>query len=123
MSGGCMKTRIKKYLEILKIELEDMIMDLELSEEVLAKRLKEHEITEYVFLENISLLKKEILGIERIKIMLKEAESSIQSIGDLHEKIETYMLGEIKSAGLPEVVSLLLSRKLEKIGRYMALDE
>ena len=57
-----MNAKVRKYLDILKIELEDLIVDLEFSEAILSKRLKEHEITEYVFLENISLLKKEILG-------------------------------------------------------------
>ena len=118
-----MKTRIQKYLNILKIELEDLIMDLELSKEVLTRRLREHEITEYVFLENLGLLKKEILGIERIKMMLNDSEKNIQSIEDLHELVESYLLEEVKSAGLPEVVSMLISRKLEKVGRYMAIND
>ncbi|HAK46671.1 MAG TPA: hypothetical protein DCO79_12240 [Spirochaeta sp.] len=118
-----METKTRKYLEILKIELEDLIYDLEFSENVLAKRLQEHEITEYVFLENIGLLKKEILGIERIKLMLKESDKQIGSINELRDRIESYFQDEIKSAGLPDVVFLLISRKLEKVCRYMALDE
>lgn len=116
-----MESKTKKYLDILKIELEDLIVDLEFSEEVLSKRLKEHEITEYVFLENIGLLKKEILGIERIKRMLNESGMQIHSVSELRERVEGYFQDQINSADLPEVVFLLVSRKLDKIGRYMAL--
>lgn len=117
-----MESKIKKFLEILRIELEDLIIDLELNETILAKRLKEHEITEYVFLENISLLKKEILGIEKIKLMLKETDGQYTSIEDLREKIENYFHDEIKSAGLPNVVFLLVNRKLDKVVKYMSID-
>lgn len=118
-----MESKTKKYFDILKIELEDLIEDLEFSEEVLMKRLKEHEITDYVFMENVGLLKKEILGIEKVKKMLGESDSEILSITDLKNWVENYFKKEIKSAGLPEVVFLLVSRKLEKISRYMTIDD
>ena len=118
-----MENKTRKYFDILKIELEDLIDDLEFSEEVLSKRFKEHEITEYVFFENVGLLKKEILGIEKVKKMLSESDTEILSISDLKDRVENYFKKEIKSAGLPEVVFLLVNRKLDKISRYMALDE
>ncbi|MDC7225748.1 MAG: hypothetical protein PQJ61_03165 [Spirochaetales bacterium] len=118
-----METKTKKYLSILKIELEDLIEDLEFGEAALARRLKEHEITEYVFLENVGLLKKEILGIERVKIMLNESDKNIQSIEELRNHVEAYFKDEIRSAGLPHVVFNLISRKLDKVSRYMSLEE
>lgn len=117
-----MESRTRKFLEILRIELQDLIYDLELSEDILEKRLNEHQITEYVYMENLSLLKKEILGIERIKRMLSESDVQINSIEELREKLESYFHDEIKSAGLPNVVFLLVNRKLEKIVKYMYLD-
>ncbi len=118
-----MESKTRKFLEILKIELEDLIFDLEFSEKVLTKRLQDHEITEYVFLENASLLKREILGIEEIKKMLYKSNKTVTSVADLRETIENYFKDKIKSAGLPDVVFLLVSRKLEKVSRYMAIDD
>ena len=118
-----METKIRKYLEILKIELEDLIVDLEFSETVLSKRLEEHEITEYVFLENIGLLKKEILGIEKVKKIILGSGATYNSLEELRETVENYFHDEIKSAGLPNVVFLLVNRKLDKVSRYMVLDD
>ncbi len=118
-----MENKIRKYLKILKIELEDLIDDLEFSENVMAKRFKEHEITEYVFLENIGLLKKEILGIEKIQRMINDSKENIHSIEELKTVVENYLHNEIKSAGLPNVVFLLVNRKLDKVSKYMALNE
>ncbi len=118
-----MDNRAQKYLEILKIELEDLIRDREFGEEVLVQRLKEHEITEYVFLENIGLLKKEVLGIEKLKKVVAEAGSEHKTIGELKIILEEYFAREVKAAGLPNVVSLLVNRKLDKITRYMSIDE
>lgn len=113
----------KKYLELLKLELEDLILDLEFGEEALAKRLEEHEITEYVFLENLGLLKKEVLGIEKLKKVVTDAGSEHKSIEELKVILESYFAKEVKAAGLPNVVLLLVNRKLEKITRYMSIDE
>ena len=118
-----MESKIRKFLEILKIEFEDLISDLEFSETVLAKRLAEHEITEYVFLENIGLLKREMLGIGGVKRLLNDSAADLHSVEDIREVVENYFHDEIKAAGLPNVVFLLVNRKLDKVARYMSLDE
>jgi len=118
-----MDNKTRKYLKLLKIELEDLIIDLEFGEEVMAKRLEDHEITEYVFMENIGLLKKEVLGIEKLKKVVEAEGSDDKSIDDLKALLEVYFTREIKAAGLPNVVSLLVKRKLEKISLYMSIDE
>ena len=118
-----MNNKTRKYLEILKIELEDLIEDLEFSEKVTAKRHEDHEITEYVFLENLSLLKKEVLGVEKLKKMVEGLEGRYTATAELREEIENYFIREIKSTGLPEVVFLLVSRKLDKIDKYIDLQD
>ena len=118
-----MTNKTRKYLEILRIELEDLIEDLEFSEEVLTKRFKDHEITEYVFLENIGLLKKEVLGVAKVKRMIEEMAGNFSDTDVLRSKIEIYFDKEIKSAGLPGVVLLLVNRKLDKIDKYISLQE
>lgn len=118
-----MEGKIRKYLEILKIELEDLVEDIEFNKDILTKRHEGREITEYVFMENIGLLKKEILGIEKVQKMLVESSKEINCVEDIRNNVENYFKDRIRSAGLPEVVFLLVNRKLEKVGRYMAIDD
>ncbi|MBI9106313.1 MAG: hypothetical protein JEZ04_06160 [Spirochaetales bacterium] len=118
-----MDNKARKYLEILMIELEDLIIDLEFGEEVLLKRLEKQEITEYVFKENIGLLKKEVLGIEKLRKVVAAAGTEKRTIEELKTLLAVYFAKEIKAAGLPNIVFLLVNRKLEKITRYMSLDD
>ncbi len=123
MGSGFMKRKIKKYVEILQIELDDLVVDLEFSKSVLEQRLEKHEITEYVFLENLSLLKKEILGVEEVQEILDASAEKLHSIEDIRAIVEDYFQKSIKSAGLPNVVLELVNNKLEKVSKYMAIGE
>lgn len=118
-----MKAKMNKYLKILFIELEDIVIDLEFSEKIFEKRFKEHEITEYVFLENNSLLKREILGVEKLKKYLKKVDKEIVTVSELRVTVDEYFKDEVKNAGLPNVVYLLVSRKLDKIDKYINLKD
>ncbi len=123
MGSEFMKRKIKKYFEILQIELDDLIVDLEFSKSVLEQRLEKHEITEYVFLENLSLLKKEILGVEELQEILDSSVEELRSIEDIKAVVEDYFQKSIKAAGLPNVVLELVNNKLEKVSKYMAIGE
>ena len=45
------------------------------------------------------------------------------SLEELREAVENYFHDELRSAGLPNVVFLLVNRKLEKVSKYMTIDE
>ncbi len=118
-----MDNKMKKYLEILKIELEDLIYDIEFNEENMKRRFDEHEITEYVFLENTSLLKREVLGLENVSKAVEKAKAESENVNELRAYIENYFINEMKAAGLPGAVRVLVERKLEKIATYMELED
>ena len=69
-----MKEKIEKYTKILKIELEDLEKDLLMMAEIYHQRELKKEITDYVFLENLSLLQSEIAGIDNIIESLEEID-------------------------------------------------
>ena len=82
-----MKNKIEKYIKILKIELEDLEKDLLVMAEIYHQREQKKEITDYVFLENISLLQSEISGIDSI----------IESLEEINiEKLNTILFDEQK---------------------------
>ncbi|MDC7125153.1 MAG: hypothetical protein PQJ46_06280 [Spirochaetales bacterium] len=118
-----MDSKIKKYLKILTIELEDLVVDLTFNEKIIEQRLKRHEITEYVFRENVSLIKKEIIGIGKIKKLIKTSSKGIKSIESFREIVENYFKVEIEAAGIPDVVMLLVNRKLDKVEKYINIED
>ena len=61
-----MREKLNKYLKVLKVELEDLEEDLRLLESLYNQRAQREEITHYLFLENVSLVKSEISGIDQI---------------------------------------------------------
>ena len=54
----------KHYLEILRIELEDLREDLQLLIDECQRNRENGKITDYVFLENVTLFKNELLGVD-----------------------------------------------------------
>ena len=56
----------QKFLEILKVELNDLGSDLDVLVDEYKKRKSKNEITEYVFLENLAVLKREMYGIDNL---------------------------------------------------------
>lgn len=115
-----MKYKIEKYLKVLRIELEDLQMDLQMMAELCHQREERDEITDYVFLENISVLKAEIAGIERIIQSMDEIP--IERFTELREFV-TYadeMFRErTESSGYPQGVHTLVRRKLYKVLGYL----
>lgn len=119
-----MKEKIRKYSKVLRIELEDLQEDLLIMAEIYHHRELKREITDYVFLENLSLLQSEIAGIDNI----------IESLDDINpddfasiEEFADFISGEFKKntqdAGFPESVFALVNRKLHKVSQYILSAE
>jgi hypothetical protein len=110
----------QKCIGIMKLELKDMAEDLEMLVNAYIEKKARGLITNYVFLENLALLKHEMYGLKRISDMLDgidtEAYDSIEDmIGDLKVKIKE----KIKSSDLPERLWPLVVRRLKKVVLYI----
>lgn len=115
-----MKEKIEKYTKILKIELEDLEKDLLMMAEIYHQRELKKEITDYVFLENLSLLQSEIAGIDNIIESLEEIDpSQFASIEGFAAYIADEFRNKTQEAGFPESVFALVDRKLQKVTRYI----
>ena len=119
-----MKDKIKKYTRILRIELEDLEEDLLMMAEIYHQRELKREITDYVFLENLSLLQSEIAGIDNIINSLDKINSDdFPSIQNFAEHISKQFKKKIEDAGFPDSVFELVNRKLIKVSRYILSEE
>ena len=119
-----MKEKLEKYLKVLKIELEDLESDLELMADVYGQREKRDEITDYVYLENVSVLKTEILGINSIVESIDDIPvEQFTSLGEFVEYVDTLFRDRTEHASYPEGVYSLVKRKLEKVKRYIEGSE
>ena len=60
----------RKYLDILRLEIEDLIEDIGVVVNEYKRRRDLGEITNYVFLENLAVLHNELLGVDDMMEML-----------------------------------------------------
>jgi hypothetical protein len=120
MEGESMKTKVRKFLSILKVELEDFEEDLtvllegyKLSEE---KRL----ITEYVSKENSSLVKHQISA---IKVLLREIETfpigEYADFDSFEKTVIDFLTGETQKRGFPKALIYVIERKVHKVRSYI----
>ena len=115
-----MREKLHKYVKVLRVELEDLAEDLKLMEELYGQREKRDEITDYVFLENVSLLQSEISGIESIIRSLEEIiVERYSSLDELVEEVDSHFRKRTKDSAYPEAVYSLVKRKLSKVARYI----
>ena len=111
---------INKYIQILKIELDDLEADIELLIDEHIQREEKHQITKYVLLENLAVLKNEMSGIEQFKKML--TDTNLDDYKDIHEfvnEIGKKFKAYIARGGLVEAVYSMVERKLHKVLKYV----
>ncbi|MBN2736941.1 MAG: hypothetical protein JXR70_08180 [Spirochaetales bacterium] len=115
---------IKKYLRILQIELEDLEEDINFLIETHQKRVNSKEITQYVFNENLAVLKNEIFAVERFEKMAAEIKSDdYNTIEDFIADLKIRYKKRLKDSGLAEAVYPLVERKLDKVYKFVALNQ
>ncbi|MBN1834499.1 MAG: hypothetical protein JW820_01550 [Spirochaetales bacterium] len=116
-----MQARLHKFLDVLRIELQDLEEDLDELVELYKKRADSHDITNYVYLENKGLLVNELRCVASILDSLSEVDASrYESVDAMIDDLER-LIGERASAcGFPEVVTRLVRRKIAKVRQYIA---
>ena len=115
-----MKERVGKFLRILKVELEDLEEDISTLAEMTEERRRQHDLTEYVSLENLSLLKQEFAGIREVvdqidRLEMVEGESFQQFVDRLKSRIREVII----ASAYPDAVYIFVDRKIQKVADYL----
>jgi hypothetical protein len=113
----------QKYLDILRLEVEDLLEAIQLLESHYGERHAKGEITNYVLKENVALLDREIHGVrsflEEIADVRAEDQQTLQ---DLVEDLETRLKKTIDRHAFDPVLYPLVDRKIRKVATYVEAE-
>ena len=111
------------YLKLLAIELEDLREDIQVVMRNCEQRRDHHEITNYVFMENMAVLKNEVLEIGSVTQFLSGIDTDdYETLDSMIEDIERRFREKLCSKGCPEGSFRLIQRKLAKVAQYVRSD-
>ncbi len=115
-----MKEKVSKFLKILKIELEDLEEDINTLAAMTEERRKENTLSEYVSLENITVLKQEFFGIKEVVQNLENYEVDPgMEFQNFVETLTAKMKDVIHKAAYPDAVFIYVERKIQKVAKYI----
>lgn len=115
-----MNKPVKAFLNILRVELQDLEEDLlQLVEDAREKHDCE-KITHYVYLENLAVIRCEIFGVNGIAKRFNEMDpDAFEDLDHLIESLKSEMLNEKSRDLLPDGVLRMVDRKMEKVKDYI----
>ena len=114
-----MAGRVDKFLKILKIEVQDLVSDVEHYIAGQRERFEQERISEHVMKENVGLAQAEILAVQRFEAWVdglspRQFDSVEAACTHIREHVYEHVRG---SARCPFVMHLL-DRKLQKVRQY-----
>ncbi len=110
----------RKFLEILRIEIDDLAEDIAALEEHTRGRGATGEITDYVLRENVAVLERERHGVAAVGACLAEVRAeSYAALEDLLAGVRARLADRIKCGGFDPVVRALVERKIAKVASYV----
>ncbi len=115
-----MRDKIINYLFILKLELKDLHDDIEMLINTCKEDKENCAITNYVFLENLSLFKNEILGVDVFdKIIDSINPHDYTDLDDLIQDLKILFQEKMVEFGIEKAIDLSILRKMDKVKRYV----
>jgi len=115
-----MKNQIRNFLEILKLELDDLKDDLHTLKKECEHKLKAGLITNYVHMENMALYDNELHGLNTFQTIVNETEpEKFDSLDNLITHLNETFKITMKSCGYAEAGRICIQRKMLKVARYV----
>jgi len=115
-----MKDLLHRFIGILRIELEDLEQDVGDLLEICQRRKDSREISNYVYMENQSLLLNEIAGIKSLIHSLDEMDTGrFVSAQEMFAEIDRLIHTKTRECAYPEAVYNLVKRRLDKVVAYL----
>lgn len=115
-----MRKMKRRYIEILRIELEDLKEDLELLIEESKRDRRDGCLTDHVFFANLALFKNELLGVDTFFKIVNEIDpEEFEDVNALVGHLRTVFREKVKFYDLAEAINVCVERKLMKVARYV----
>ncbi len=110
----------KKYMKILRIEIEDLREDINDLIEHCKKESETEIISSYVSQENIVIFRKELSELEIFfKILDSIDPDKFENLDELIEFIRDRFTEKIKEFGLIRAIGKFIDRKMIKVKKYV----
>ncbi len=115
-----MKATKRNFLAILRIELEDLSIDIERLIEECSAGAEKGYVSENVFMQNLALFKNEMLGVHSFRHILDTINpDNYDTLDSMIEDIRRQFQMLLKSHGLASALQVYVNRKLDKVARYV----
>ncbi len=110
----------KKYLKILRIEIEDLKYDVEGLIEECNKEREIGQVSEYVCLENLVIFRRELLGLGVFTQILDSIDTDrFENLDEMIEFIRKSFIEKLKELNLLKAIIHYVERKLDKVKKYV----
>ena len=110
----------RNYITILKLELEDLEIDIEKLIEHCEEACENSDLSANVFLENLALFKNELLAVNIFEKMLDGLDiEQFASLDELVQFIKKSFEEKVRALGLAKAIIRYVERKLTKVADYV----
>jgi hypothetical protein len=114
------KDLLHKFIAILKVELEDLESDIGDLLEICQRRKDNREISDYVYLENKTLLTNEIAALKSLIHSLDDWDTGrFGSQLEMFAEVDRLIHTKTRESAYPEAVYGLVKRRLDKVVQYL----
>ena len=115
-----MKDLLRRFLGILKVELEDLEDDIADLLELCQRRKNHQEISDYVYQENKTLLLNEIAALKSLIHSLDGLDTGrFVTQQQMFEEVDQLIHARTRESAFPEAVYSLVKRRLDKVAQYL----
>lgn len=115
-----MKDLYRKFLKILRVELEDLQEDFDLFIGVMDSRHESGQITDYVYNENLAVIRNEVMG---LKDCIRGCEDygllGKAPVDEIAAAIKHRFHERLREHGYVPALYALLDKRIDKIASYL----
>ncbi|MFW6223343.1 MAG: hypothetical protein ACOC4A_00485 [Spirochaetota bacterium] len=116
--------RCRKFLEILKLELDDALEDFDAIIGLYRQKRAEGHLTDYVLQQNVAFVETEKQALRDCRRALDEQDlCENAALEDLRAEIEKEIDAIIHDHDLPKPAREYIRRKIDKVFRYVGTGE
>jgi hypothetical protein len=113
-----------KFLNILKVELDDALQDFDALIELYHQKHAEGRLTDYVLQQNVGFVQTEKQGLRDVRRALDRVElCDGDELEDARETLEQLITETVRHHDLPAPARDYMLRKMEKVFRYVSEGE
>ena len=112
------------FITIMEIELRDLEDDIQLIMAQSEMRRHHEEISNYVYMENLALMKKELFDVDGLIHKLRELDpAEFASDREVKDLLLRDLRIKVQHQLIPPVILKMVERKFDKVSRYVCQRE